>query len=107
MIATITAAAKMPVKLKTKTVIDAMQSLRLIPSFTTQFSGDVLPEAILLKNIMEEMLYSIETLANLETFFLGLKPRDGQGYFFDTHRVFPRLPLYVTKPVKLSIIFLE
>ena len=95
MIATITAAAKMPVKLKTKTVIDAMQSLRLIPSFTTQFSGDVLPEAILLKNIMEEMLYSIETLANLETFFLGLKPRDGQGYLFYIHRIFPRLPVYV------------
>ena len=92
----ITAAAKMPVKLKTKTVIDAMQSLRLIPSFTTQFSGDVLPEAILLKNIMEEMLYSIETLANLETFFLGLKPRDGQGYFFDIYRIFPRLPVSVT-----------
>ena len=47
----------MPVKLKTKTVIDALQSLKLIPSFTTQFSGDVLPEAILLKNILEEMLY--------------------------------------------------
>ena len=56
----------MPTKLKTKTVIDALQSLRLIPSFTAQFSGDVLPEAILLKNILEEMLSSISILSRLE-----------------------------------------
>ena len=56
-------------KLKTKTVIDVLQSLRLIPSFTAQFSGDVLPEAVLLKNIMEEMMSSISTLSGLNSLF--------------------------------------
>ena len=63
----------MPAKLRTKTVIDALQSLRLIPSFTTQFSGDVLPEAILLKNILEEMLCSIDILKNLDNVYNGVQ----------------------------------
>ena len=56
-------------KLKTKTVIDVLQSLRLIPSFTAQFSGDVLPEAVLLKNILEEMMSNITTLSGLHSMF--------------------------------------
>ena len=39
--------------LKAKTLIDAMQTLNLIPSFSTSnFGGDVLPENILIKNIL-------------------------------------------------------
>ena len=38
---------------KAKTLIDAMQTLSLIPSFSTSnFGGDVLPENILIKNIL-------------------------------------------------------
>ena len=41
--------------LKAKTLIDAMQTLNLIPSFSTSnFGGDVLPENILIKNILGE-----------------------------------------------------
>ena len=40
--------------LKAKTLIDAMQTLNLIPSFSaSDFGGDLLPENILIKNIIE------------------------------------------------------
>ena len=43
--------------LKAKTLIDAMQTLNLIPSFSTSnFGGDVLPENILIKNILGNFL---------------------------------------------------
>lgn len=51
-------------RLKTKTLVDAMQTLKLIPSFsTTNFGGDILPENVLVKNILEGMIDSISTLA--------------------------------------------
>jgi len=50
--------------LKAKTLIDAMQTLNLIPSFSTSnFGGDVLPENILIKNILDGMVASLETLS--------------------------------------------
>ena len=36
-----------------------LQSLLALPSINTTFGGDVLPEAILIKNILEEMLASL------------------------------------------------
>ena len=42
------------VAMKTKTIVDALQTLSLVPSFsTTDFGGDILPENILVKNILE------------------------------------------------------
>ncbi len=53
-------------KLKTKTIVDALATLKLIPSFSTSdFGGDVLPEATLVRNIMDEMLASLTTIALL------------------------------------------
>ena len=36
-------------------VADVLQALHVVPSFSETFSGDVLPEAVLLKNILEEI----------------------------------------------------
>ena len=41
------------------TVSNVLQSLHVVPSFSEAFSGDILPEAVLLKNILEEMIYQI------------------------------------------------
>lgn len=52
--------------LKAKTLIDAMQTLNLIPSFSTSnFGGDILPENVLIRNILEGMVASIDTLARI------------------------------------------
>ncbi len=57
-------------KLKTKTIVDALHSLNLIPSFSTSdFGGDVLPEAVLIRNILDEMLFSLTTLSQVLTKF--------------------------------------
>jgi hypothetical protein len=54
--------------MKTKTIVDALQTLSLIPSFSTSdFGGDVVPEAILIRNILEEMVASLYTLSILGT----------------------------------------
>lgn len=50
--------------LKAKTLIDAMQTLNLIPSFSTSnFGGDILPENVLIRNILDGMEASLSTLA--------------------------------------------
>ena len=54
-------------------LVATLTSLRVIPHFHSDVegggggSGDVLPEAILLKNIVEEMFSSVEILAELCT----------------------------------------
>ena len=52
-------------KMKTKTVVNTLQSLRLLPSVSTNFGGDLPPESILVKNILEEMMSSMTTLTSL------------------------------------------
>ena len=47
------------------TVGDVIKTLRVVPSFAETFSGDVLPEAVLLKNILEEMMTSLGHLSTL------------------------------------------
>ena len=52
-------------RLKTKTLVKTLTSMKMIPAGTEtdEFaSADVLPEAILVKNILEETLRSMETL---------------------------------------------
>ena len=45
-------------------LVDALQTLNLIPSFSTSdFGGDILPENVLVKNILEGMESSLNTLA--------------------------------------------
>ena len=39
--------------------------LQVVPSFSETFSGDILPEAVLLKNILEEMMTSLNHLSTL------------------------------------------
>jgi hypothetical protein len=39
--------------------VTTLQSLLALPSINTTLGGDVLPEAILIKNILEEMLASL------------------------------------------------
>ena len=51
--------------MKTKVLVNTLTSLRVIPHFHSDFDGDVLPEAILFKNIVEEMFSSVEILAEL------------------------------------------
>ena len=49
--------------MKTKTLVDALATLSLIPSFSTSdFGGDILPENVLVKNILEGMESSLSTL---------------------------------------------
>ena len=52
--------------LRTKTLIDAMQTLNIIPSFSTSnFGGDILPENVLIKNILDGMVASLNNLASI------------------------------------------
>ena len=52
--------------LRTKTLIDAMQTLNIIPSFSTSnFGGDILPENVLIKNILDGMVASLSNLARI------------------------------------------
>ena len=52
--------------LRTKTLIDAMQTLNIIPSFSTSnFGGDILPENVLIKNILDGMVASLNNLARI------------------------------------------
>ena len=46
-------------------VADALQSLQVVPSFVEAISGDILPEAVLLKNILEQMMNSLRYLSTL------------------------------------------
>ena len=47
------------------TVSNVLQNLHVVPSFSEAFSGDILPEAVLLKNILEEMMTSLNYLSTL------------------------------------------
>ena len=51
--------------MKTKVLVTTLTSLRVIPHFHADFGGDVLPEAIVVKNIVEEMFSSVEIQAEL------------------------------------------
>ena len=52
--------------LRTKTLIDAMQTLNIIPSFSTSnFGGDILPENVLIKNILDGMVASVNNLVQI------------------------------------------
>ena len=53
------------------TVGDVIKTLRVVPSFAETFSGDVLPEAVLLKNILEEMMTSLGHLSTLSYILLA------------------------------------
>jgi hypothetical protein len=46
-------------RLKTRTLVTTLQSLMVLPSISAAIGGDVLPEAILIQNILEEMLASL------------------------------------------------
>ena len=46
-------------KIKTRTLVTTLQSLLVLPSISASMGGDVLPEAVLIKNILEEMLASL------------------------------------------------
>jgi hypothetical protein len=46
-------------KIKTRTLVTTLQSLLVLPSISASIGGDVLPEAVLIKNILEEMLASL------------------------------------------------
>ena len=46
-------------------VADALQSLQIVPPFVDAIGGDILPEAVLLKNILEEMMNSLRYLSTL------------------------------------------
>jgi len=46
-------------------VADVLQTLHVVPSFSEAFSGDILPEAVLLKNICEEMMTNLNYLSTL------------------------------------------
>ena len=46
-------------------VADAIQALQVVPSFVDAIGGDILPEAVLLKNILEEMMNSLRYLSTL------------------------------------------
>ena len=45
--------------------LDVLQTLHVVPSFSDTFSGDILPEAVLLKNILEEMMTNLNYLSTL------------------------------------------
>ncbi len=64
--------------MKTKTLVKTLTSFHIIPSGENQedFGGDLLPEAIVIKNILEGMHSSLETLMRLRTLLL-----DGEGDF--------------------------
>ena len=66
-------------------VSDALQTLHVIPSFAETFSGDVLPEAVLLKNILEEMMTSLNYISTLCYIMTApiLKPYNGSKPYKD------------------------
>ena len=45
--------------IKTRTLVTTLQSLLVLPSISASIAGDVLPEAVLIKNILEEMIASL------------------------------------------------
>jgi hypothetical protein len=57
-------------RLKTRTLVTTLQSLMVLPSISAAIGGDVLPEAILIQNILEEMLASlVEIKLKVKTHF--------------------------------------
>jgi len=48
-----------------RALVTTLQNLLALPSISSSISGDVLPEAVLIRNILEEMLASLVTLASL------------------------------------------
>ena len=51
--------------MRTKTLVDTLTSFRVFPAYGSDFDGDVIPEAILVKNIIEEMYCSVAILNDL------------------------------------------
>lgn len=43
------------ITMKTKTLVDTLTTLKVIPSHQSDFGGEVLPESIVVKNILDEM----------------------------------------------------
>ena len=60
-------------------VTDVLQTLHVVPSFSETFSGDILPEAVLLKNILEEMMTSLSCLSTLAYILTAPLQKLGHG----------------------------
>ena len=75
------AAKKSRRRMKTKTLVKTLTSFRMIPSGEGQedFGGDLLPEAIVIKNILEGMHSSLETLMRLKSLLLATTGEDAQA----------------------------
>lgn len=70
-----------------------LQSLLVLPSINTTFGGDVLPEAILIKNILEELLASLVRSVPLKVnlhvqFYNAIWWRDFCSFWFNQFCVF-------------------
>ena len=60
-------------------VADVLQTLHVVPSFSEAFSGDILPEAVLLKNILEEMMTNLNYLSTLTYILTAPLLKSGNG----------------------------